>query len=163
MFEDPEADSGECEVVPGINDRRMAIVADPHTSKPFDPADRAFDHPANLSQMAPVWCAAAANHWLDAHGQQEFPRDIAVIAGVGKQSQRMEARTAGCATDLWEPGHGRENLAMVTDIRSCGLHCQRCSAGIDQNRVFRAGFSAIDRTGATPVATAKRSHLGRGR
>lgn len=104
---------------------------------------------------------AAANERFDAHDLQQFACRVAVVSSGRVESLGMAAETPACVTDPPEPDHGRKDLLIVAHVSSCGLDRQRCAAGIDQARVFRALFSTTDGTRTVAVTTAEDAHMDR--
>ena len=67
LIENSESDGGEGQVVPGVDDGRVAIVADSYSAQAFDPAYGSFGNPAKFSQTAAVRRDATANNWREVH------------------------------------------------------------------------------------------------
>lgn len=63
---DAEVDDGHGEGREGFERLYRAVVADPQSPQPLDPADRALDDPADLSQSTAMFGSPLADQRLDA-------------------------------------------------------------------------------------------------
>ena len=84
-MEDSEADGREGEVVLGIDQSGMSVVADAHATQSLDPAEDPFDGPAESAQVRTVWTISEADGGVDAASRQRIPFSLAVVFGVGEE------------------------------------------------------------------------------
>lgn len=83
--EDSEADGCECELFPGIDEGGVAVIADAHATQALDPAEGAFDGPADTAQVRTVWTISQADGGVDALSRQRLLSGLAVVSGVGEE------------------------------------------------------------------------------
>ena len=84
-MEDSEADGREGEVVPGIDQSGMSVIAGAHATQALDPAEGPFDGPAESAQVRTVWTISEADGGVDALSRQRLPSGLAVVSGVGEE------------------------------------------------------------------------------
>ena len=63
----------------------MSVIADTHATQALDPAEGAFDGPAELAQVRIVWTISEADGGVDALSRQRLLSGLAVVSGVGEE------------------------------------------------------------------------------
>lgn len=53
-MEDFKADGSESELLPGVDEGGMSVIADTHATVAFDPTDGSYDGPSEAAQMRTV-------------------------------------------------------------------------------------------------------------
>lgn len=158
VMEHAEADGGRGEACPGVDDDAGFIVADAHSSQPFDPRDRPLDDPADATKMAAVTFLSAPDLRPDAEITQQAASRFAVVPGVGENFVGKLLRSPPLAADLRKVEDRRQDLRVVAGVRSGDANGQRRSVAIDHQRQLRPRLSPIDWARAGLRAAAMRPH-----
>src|ERR1700722_5243897 len=153
-----EADHTGRQSVPGLLYGYQPVIANSHSPKALEPAIGPLDHPSSFSQTTAVLGPASGDVRFNPEPSQQCPSCVTVVASVGVQFVRDRLGPAHFAANLWEIQDERNDLLLVTDIRSSGADSQRHSVAIHQQRMFGAQFPAVHRAGAGFLATAKGPH-----
>ena len=127
----------------------------------MQPRQRPFHHPAKHAQAAAVGRSTPGQHRLDAPLANSPAVGLRVVASVALEALRSAARPAGFAAHAGNRVNQWQQLRDIVPIGSRQDRRQRRAAGIGDQVVFRACFSAVNgaRPGLRPPKTARNDAL----
>jgi hypothetical protein len=108
-------------------------------AEPFElvqPGEGALDHPAHLAQSGAVGHAASRDHRLDAALPQQAAVLVEVVAPVGVQTPRLEARASPQTPNRWDGVQQRQELGDVVPVPAGERDGERCSVTVDDQVVL---------------------------
>lgn len=121
------------------------LVADRQTSKPMEPRDRSFDHPARAAQPAAVIAAAFSQQRANPARSQLGAMRLRVVAAVALHQLRLASRPPRSAA---KDRHGIDQRQQLGDVMVVGgrhRRDERNPVRVGENMMFRPGFAAIGR------------------
>ena len=124
----------------------------------LEPTDRTLDHPSNPSKAAAVIGASSSNDRLDAQQAKVLSDRLTVIAPICIDDVGLLSRPSWLAANLREVFDRREYLFVVAGVRRGGVDHERHAVGINQQRVFRSEFSAVNRARPRRIPSAESTH-----
>ena len=80
-----KADYCEGELESGVNDSGVSVIADAHATQALDPAEGAFDGPADSPQSGTVRAVASTDGRADATSRLRLPSGQSVVSSVGEE------------------------------------------------------------------------------
>src|SRR5690606_12543425 len=116
VLETLEADHGSRQCCEAVQDCRAAVVADPHATQSFDPADRSLHDPANAAQMTSMCCIAVPNVRFDTKESEDVSRGLTVVSSVGIEFIGHGPRTPRLTTDLRKLTDCGKYLPMIARV-----------------------------------------------
>ena len=150
-------DDGTTEREEGLVNVGAAFVADAQAAELVQPTERTFHDPSGFAQATAMRRSAAGQLVSDpALLQPAMVRGTAVGA-IPLHGRGSLARATDLATERWNGGHERLQLAAVMHVGRGQLDTQRYALGIGAKMVFAARFAAIRRVGSRlkPPKTAR--------
>ena len=137
------------------------FVADRQPSKPMEPRDRPFDHPATGAEATAVWGATAREDGRDAARAEAITMRLGVVAAVALQRVRARPGTPASPAYRGQGVNQRVELRDVVDVGRGYLRDKRDAARIDDEVMLGALLAAIGwvRSSFFPPRTARTDPL----
>jgi hypothetical protein len=102
--------------------------------------------------------ASSGNDRPDALLAKALPDGLAVVAPVGVDHVGMLPRSAGLAAYLGKVLDHRKNQFVVADVRWGGLGHEQHAVCVDEQRVFRSKFPAVNRARPRRIPATESPH-----
>jgi hypothetical protein len=113
-----------------------SLVADAEALELVQPCEGAFNDPAHLAQPGSVGGPASGDHRLDAALPQQAAVLVEVVAPVGVQTPRLEARASPQTPNRWDGVQQRQELGDVVPVPAGERDGERCSVTVDDQVVL---------------------------